>query len=358
MQVAPFAGDADRVVGDLAVVLLHFMDEYELDAIDPLADEIITRSERALREAIRKLPDGCYENDAWSDGFDEPIHIKVAITIEGEDILIDFAGSSPQSPRGINVVLNYTHAYASFAIKAAVYPEVPHNEGSFRPVHVTAPPGSILNALDPAPVASRQAVGHFVPSAIFAALAGALPGRLMAPGADPIWLSVWRGQNPDFTFTLFQVGGTGARPTKDGLSAVGFPSGVAGVPAEVMESLSPIVMLRRELRADSGGAGTFRGGLGQDMLIESESERPIIVSFMAERTRFAAPGLAGGDAGGPGDVRINGKRIDHRKQHVANRGDRILVRTPGGGGYGPPAERDPSRVTRDRALGYVTRRPG
>src|SRR3989304_3423138 len=95
---------------------------------------------------------------------------------------------APQSTRGINVVLNYTHAYASFAIKAAICPDVPHNEGSFRPVHVTAPPGSILNALDPAPVASRQVIGHFIPSAIFAALSVAMPGRLMAPGADPIWL--------------------------------------------------------------------------------------------------------------------------------------------------------------------------
>ncbi len=98
-------------------------------------------------------------------------------------------------------------------------------------------------------------IGHFIPSAIFAALSGAMPGRLMAPGADPIWLSVWRGQNPSFTLTLFQVGGTGARPTKDGLNAVGFPSGVAGVPAEVIESLSPVVMKRRELRSNSGGAG-------------------------------------------------------------------------------------------------------
>lgn len=128
---------------------------------------------------------------------------------------------------------------------------------------MTAPPGSILNALDPAPVASRQAVGHFIPSAIFAALSRALPDRLIAPSADPIWLSVWRGQDPSFTITIFQVGGMGARPTKDGVSAMGFPSGVAGVPAEVIESLSPLVMRRRQLRPDSGGAGVQRGGLGQ-----------------------------------------------------------------------------------------------
>jgi len=267
----------DETIGDLyaqrssnavgARELLHFMDEYELDAIDPLADEIITRSERALREAIRKLPDGCYENDAWSDGFDEPIYIKVTLTIQGEDIFIDFAGSSLQSPWGINVVLNYTHAYASFAIKAAISPEIPHNEGSFRPVHVTAPLGSILNCVEPAAVASRHIIGHFLPGVIFGALAQAMPEQLMAGGADPIWIEVWRGKWPTsdetFTFSLFQCGGTGARATKDGLNTTGFPSGVAGVPAEVIESLTPLVQYRRELRTDSGGPGLNRGGLGQ-----------------------------------------------------------------------------------------------
>ena len=198
----------DEVVGDLYAqascndaggrALLEMMEEFGLDSIDPIADEIIRRSEAAVREKIRALPDGEWTSETWSDGFEKPIVIRCRLTIKGGAVDIDFAGSSPESAHGINVVLNYTHAYASFAVKAAIYPDVPHNEGSFRPVRVTAPEGSILNARDPAPVASRQAVGHFVPSAIFAALAGALPGRLLAPGADPIWLTVWRGQNPSF----------------------------------------------------------------------------------------------------------------------------------------------------------------
>src|SRR2546421_7066773 len=254
-----YAQTSSNAVG--ARELLRFMDEFSLDSIDPLADEIITRSERAMREAIRTLPNGRYENESWSDGFDEPIRIKVAVTIEDEDLFIDFDGSSPQSSRGINVVLNYTHAYASFAIKAAVSPEVPHNEGAFRPVHVTAPPGSILNCLEPAAVASRHLIGHFLPGVIFGALASAMPGKVLACGADPIWISVWHGRWPEtFTFSLFQCGGTGARALKDGLNTTGFPSGVAGVPAEVIESLAPLVQHRRELRTDSGGPGTYRGG--------------------------------------------------------------------------------------------------
>ena len=253
----------DSGVGKSNLLSRFTRNEFSLESIDAVAEEIIGRSETAVRAEIRKLPSGEWTNETWSDGFEEPIVVRCAVKIAGDEIFIDFAGSSPQSTRGINVVLNYTHAYASFAIKAAICPDVPHNEGSFRPVHVRAPPGSILNALDPAPVASRQVIGHFIPSAIFAALSGAMPGRLMAPGADPIWLSVWRGENPPFTLTIFQVGGTGARPTKDGLSAVGFPSGVAGVPAEVIESLSPLIMRRRQLRPNSGGPGKWRGGLGQ-----------------------------------------------------------------------------------------------
>ncbi|HEX4990816.1 MAG TPA: hydantoinase B/oxoprolinase family protein, partial [Candidatus Binatia bacterium] len=231
----------------------------------------------------------------------------------------------------------------------------PHNEGSFRPVHVSAPPGSILNALDPAPVASRQVIGHFIPSAIFAALSGAMPGRLMAPGADPIWLSVWRGQNPSFTLTLFQVGGTGARPSKDGLSAVGFPSGVAGVPAEIVESLSPVVLKRRELRTDSGGAGKWRGGLGQLTEFVRRGEGRWSVSSIADRTKYPALGLLGGQAGAAGEVALGDGTQLHAKSLVdLGAGDTVHVNLPGGGGYGDPLQRDAQRVLWDVIEGYIT----
>jgi N-methylhydantoinase B len=277
------------------------------------------------------------------------------LTVKGDAIDIDFAGSSPESAHGINVVLNYTHAYASFAVKAAIYPDVPHNEGSFRPVRVTAPEGSILNARDPAPVASRQAVGHLVPSAIFAALAGALPGRLLAPGADPIWLTVWRGQNPQFNLTVFQVGGTGARPEKDGLSAIGFPSGVAGVPAEVIESLSPLVMRRRELRIDSGGAGNQRGGLGQLTEFTRRGEGRWSVSPILDRTKYPAPGLLGGKSGAAGEFLLDdGARPNPKAQVDLNGGRAVHLNLPGGGGYGDPFARDPELVRQDVIAGYVS----
>jgi N-methylhydantoinase B len=355
----------DEVIGDFYAqtacndaggrALMEMMDEFGLESIDAVAEEIIRRSESAVRAEIRRLPNGEWTSETWSDGFEEPILIRCAVRIAGDEIFIDFAGSSPQSARGINVVLNYTHAYASFAIKAAICPEVPHNDGSFRPVHVSAPTGSILNALDPAPVASRQVIGHFVPSAIYAALSGALPGRLMAPGADPIWLTVWRGQNPAFTLTVFQVGGTGARPSKDGLNAVGFPSGVAGVPAEVIESLSPVVLKRRELRSDSGGAGTWRGGLGQLTEFTRRGDGKWSVSSIVDRTLYPAPGLLGGAAGAAGELILSDGQRPHPKALIdLTVGQSVHVNLPGGGGYGDPFGREAEKVLRDVIEGYVS----
>jgi N-methylhydantoinase B len=355
----------DEVIGDLHAqtacndaggrALLETCAEFGLADIDLVADEIVGRSETAVRARIRELPDGEWRSETWGDGFEDPIVVRCQVRKTGDEIFIDFTGSSAESNRGINVVLNYTHAYASFAMKAAIYPDIPHNEGGFRPVHVSAPPGCILNALPPAPVASRHAIGHMLPTAIYGALAAALPGRLLAPGADSIWLSMWRGETPPFTFTMFQVGGTGARPTKDGLSAVGFPSGVAGVPAEVVESLSPLLMRRRALRPDSGGAGTWRGGLGQLTDFTNRASGGWSVSGIVDRTRHPALGLLGGRPGAPGEIVLNGGGRPNPKSRVAlSTSDVVHVNTPGGGGYGDPRRRDPEYVRQDVIAGYVT----
>jgi N-methylhydantoinase B len=351
-----YAQTASNAVG--ARSLLRMMAEFGLDSIDPLADEIIARSEQAMRQAIRQLPNGRYEHEVWSDGFEEPLRLRVAVTIADEEIYIDFAGSSPQSRRGINVVLNYTRGYASFAMKAAISPEVPHNEGAFRPVHVTAPRGSILNCVEPAAVASRHLVGHFLPSAIFGALAPALPGRLMAGSADPIWMSIWRGRwahsGEPAQATMFQVGGTGARALKDGLNTTGFPSGVAGVPAEVLESLVPIIQHQRRLRTDSGGAGKYRGGLGQTTEMSYRGVGFWSVSAMIDRTQFAAQGLAGGQPGALGEFLANGEK-QHPKTVLWFEADaRLQLNPPGGGGYGDPLERPPEQVLADVVNGYVS----
>ncbi len=339
--------------------LLEFMREFNLDSIDPLASAIIDRSESATRAAIARLPDGVYTNEMWSDGFEEPVLLKATVTIHGDELTVDHAGSSPQSRYGINVVMNYTHAYTSFAVKCAISPEVPHNEGSFRPVHVTAPPGCILNAQHPAPVAARHLIGHFLPGLIFGALAQAMPERIIADGAASIWITMFRGQRvalPDpYTFMLFQCGGTGARPTKDGLNNVGFPSGVAGVPAEVMESLTGLVVERREVRPDSAGPGKFRGGCGQYTTFVDRSGQTWSMSGMYDRLKFPANGLLGGGAGAPGLFELQDGRSANPKEllfHAPR--SRVETALPGGGGYGDPFERDPAAVLDDVLNGYVS----
>ncbi len=351
-----YAQTSSNAVG--ARSLLQMMDEFGLVTIDPLADEIISRSENALRDALEQIPNGSYEHEVWSDGFEEPLRLKVAVTVEERDIHINFAGSSPQSQRGINVVLNYTKGYASFAVKAAISPEVPHNEGSFRPVHIEAPEGSILNCVEPAAVASRHLVGHFLPGLIFGALAQAIPDRVLAGGADPAWMSIWRATWPHSrkpaNFTLFQLGGTGARPTKDGLSTTGFPSGVGGVPAEIMESQAPILQLRRELRTDSGGGGKYRGGLGQATRIAHVGEDDWSVSAMIDRTRFAAHGLNGGLPGALGEFELDGAAAMAKSVLWMKPDSVVSMNPPGGGGYGDPLDREPCRVLDDVVNGYVS----
>lgn len=360
----------DETIGDLYAQaasndvggrdLLGFLAEFDLAEIDTLSDAILDRSEMALRDAIRALPDGVYRSENWADGFDDvPVHIMVTLTIAGDEVTVDMAGSSDQMANGLNVVLNYTRAYASFAMKAALNPEVPHNEGAFRPVSVTAPEGSIFNCREPAAVAARHLLGHMIPATVYSALVQAMPGRLMAGGADSLWLTVWRGYWPAsdrmFNFTLFQTGGAGARAAKDGLPTNGYPSGVAGVPAEVFETGAPLLVHRKELVTDSGGAGLFRGGLGQAAEVSYLGDRPWGVSTMIERTRFPGNGLAGGEPGAVGSFHLDDGSHPPAKRLVSLApGVRVNLVLPGGGGYGDPHLRPPEAVLHDVVYGYVS----
>jgi N-methylhydantoinase B len=339
--------------------VLRLMEDYRLDSLEPFADEIFARSERAMRQAIADVPDGTYRYAFRTDGTDAPLDFEVALTVAGDEVLADYTGTSPAQPRAINCVLAYTYAMTAYAIRCVLLPGLPNNEGMYRPVKVHAPLGSILNPRFPAAVVSRATTGHYVPVLVLGALHEVLPDRVMAGAGSPLWALTQSGVRADgkpYTTVLFFNGGMGGTSSKDGEHVLSWPSNISSTPVEVAERQSPLFFHHKRLRPGSGGAGRFRGGLGQDILIESESERPIIVSFMAERTRFPAPGLAGGSDGGTGDVRLNGRAIDHRRQHVLARGDQILVRTPGGGGYGPAAARTARLKKRDRDLGYIARR--
>jgi len=358
----------DQTVGDIwaQVSANQLMDarvrklvgDYQLDGLDALGDELFGRSEEAMRAAISKVPDGTYRYALDSDGFEKPYHFALALTVKGDEILADFTGTSPAQPRAINCVLAYTYAMTAYAVRCALLPGLPNNEGMYRPVKVVAPEGCLLNPQFPAAVVSRAQTGHYVPVLVLGALHRVIPDRVMAGAGSPLWAVAQSGTRDDgrpYTTVLFYNGGMGATSAKDGESALSWPSNISSTPVEVAERNAPLFFHHKRLRPGSGGAGRFRGGLGQDILFESESRRPVVLSFMAERTRFPAPGLAGGRPGGLGDVRINGKKVNHRRQWVLERGDRVQVSTPGGGGYGPPGGRDAARRRRDRALGYVGR---
>lgn len=340
--------------------LLAFMDEFGLDDIEDLSDRIVARSERVMRERVRDLADGVYRSTLVIDGFDHPVTIRCAVHVEGETLRVDYEGSSDQVNRGINVTLNYTGAYTTYGVKCLISPDIPNNEGSFRPVVTTAPEGSILNARYPAAIGGRHLVGHFLPAAVFLAMAETLPDKVMAPGADGLWDTQIFGIDPDtgerFTYVWFSAGGTGALRDKDGLSATAYPSGIAGVPVEIIETLSPIVMRRRELRTDSGGPGRSRGGLGQRMELTVRGDAPYLFSGLYERIREPAPGLMGGHPGGAGNLTTDRPDVDLRAKtrEELPAGTTVTLDLPGGGGYGDPHARDAAKVADDVRLGYVS----
>lgn len=356
----------DQVLGDLfaQVValdlmerrLLALMGDYGLESIEDLASEIQSRSERTMRRAIAELPDGTVRAALDTDGLEVPVHLEMALTIAGDGITVDLAGSSEQVDRAINSAMCYTFAYTAYGVKCAVCPEVPNNEGCFKPLTVDAPPGSIVNPVFPAPGGSRLLVGHYLPILVFQALGEIVPDRVMAGAGSPLWGMNQSGvdeQGKPYANMFFFNGGMGASHRRDGQNTLSWPSNVSSTPVEITEVISPFKVRHKRLRPDSGGAGRYRGGLGQEVLFEHRGQGRIAVSFLAERTRFAAPGVAGGSDGAPGEVRINDEAVDTRRQYVLQTGDRVLLRTPGGGGHGDPRGRDAIASERDRRLGYV-----
>lgn len=351
-------GDLFAQVGALEVMeqrLRTLMGDYGLRSLDAFADELYRRSDAAMREAVRALPDGTYRYEMVTDGLDEPFTFRIALTIEGDGIDVDYAGTSPQQSRGINVVYAYTFAMTAYALKCALLPDLPNNEGMFRALTVRAPEGSLLNARFPASVGGRICSGDYLPSLVFGALHQVIPDRVSAAPGSPLWSMVISGVREDgkpFANVLFYNGGMGATSRKDGVSCYSWPNNIASTPVEVTERDTPFFVRYKRLRENSGGEGRHCGGLGQDILLESRSPAPIAAVFLAERTRVPAPGLAGGGSGGLGDVQINGRSIDARRLHLLNEGDELLVRTPGAGGYGDARERSADSIARDRLEGW------
>src|SRR5688572_9406449 len=358
----------DQVMGDLYAQftalrlmedrVLSLLKEHKLDSLEQLAREIHTRSEKAMRAAIREVPDSVYRQAAFSDGFAEPIRLELTMTVKGDSIHIDFAGSAAQVPRSINVCLAYTIAYTSYGVKAVLGPGIPNNDGVLRPITITAPEGSIVNSRPPAAGGARALIGHFFPMMVLQALSQALPDRVVATVGSPLWCINLSGARPDgksFTNLFFMNGGFGAAHDRDGINVLSWPSNISSTPVEMIEQLSPLRVKFRQLRSGSGGRGKYRGGTGQEIMFELGGEQPIAVAFLAERTRpEAAPaGIAGGEPGASGELYINGERVDPKTQHFVEPGGTVLIRTPGGGGYGAAGQRTPDHLEADRIDGYA-----
>lgn len=364
--------EQDQVIGDFHSLvacndsgrrrLEAMMDEFGLADLQELAGFIFDHSERATRERIAALDAERESYEMRVDGYEQPIDLRVSVQAREGTLYADFTGTSGPSRYGINVPLTYTKAYACYALKCAIAPDIPNNWASLLPFEISAPEGCILNAPRPAPVAVRHVLGHLIPDVVLGALQRFRPDLIPAEGASALWNLQMRfqGARDDnrqsrHEMLIFNTGGTGARPASDGLSATAFPSGVHTMSAEVTESIGPIVVWRKELRPDSGGAGRWRGGLGQRIEIGAHEGYEFSLNAMFDRVAFPARGHRGGGSGAAGKVGMDDGTVMKAKgtQHIGA-GRRLVLDLPGGGGYGAPGERPAELVRRDVDYGYLS----
>ena len=354
------ASDVRALITGLDVMqekVSEFLVRHDLADLEALSSQIRAYSEAAMRRGIvEHIPEGVYEGRTSVDGFGEPLDIIARLTSRGGCVDIDFAGSSPQSAYGINCTMVYTYVWAMYTIKCVACPRVPNNDGTFRPIRVTAPEGSFLNPTFPAPVKMKPSSGHYVPIAILDALDDVVEERMLAESGNKTLLYL-AGRHPDgeaFSDLMFVMGGMGARAGKDGLHTMSFPANSSNIPVEVLEDVAPVRVLRKHLRTDSGGAGRYRGGCGQVFEFESVSPRPITVRAEHGKLDTAPRGLRGGSAGMGGRHSVNGKPVPDKLPVMLLTGDVMTLEIPGSGGLGPAGERDRKAVMRDVADGIVS----
>ena len=367
--------EPDQLVGDIYALatcneighrrLIDMMEEFALDDLDGIATFILDNSRRATLERIAALPRKSEDGVLIVDGFATPITLKVKVTVHEDRIVSDFTGTSGLDKKGINCPLVYAKAYACYALKVAIAPEIPNNAASLAPFEIVAPVDTIVNAVHPAPVALRHIVGHFVPDAVFNAFDQIVPGLVPAEGAGclcnfqvslrprsdaPAPADARRSE-----VLTFNSGGSGARPELDGLNATAFPSGVMTMPVEATEHAGPVIIWRKELRPDSGGAGKQRGGLGQYMEVGAREGHEFDIQAMFDRVDHPALGRRGGGAGAPTTiVQDDGTKMNGKGKQFVAHGRKVVMAFPGGAGYGDPAERSKDAVMRDLARGYIS----
>ncbi|KIN76045.1 hydantoinase B/oxoprolinase family protein [Sulfitobacter mediterraneus] len=367
--------EPDQLVGDIFALttcneighrrLAEMMEEFDLDDLDGIGGFILENSRRATLERINALPRKSASGEMTVDGFATQITLRVKVSIEEDRILSDFTGTTGVDKKGINCPLVYTKAYACYALKCAIAPEIPNNAASLAPFEITAPEDTIVNAVHPAPVALRHIVGHFVPDTVYDALDKILPDLVPAEGAGCLCnfqVSLRprsdgpapKGARRSEVLT-FNSGGSGARPEHDGLNATAFPSGVMTMPVEATEHVGPVIIWRKELREDSGGAGKQRGGLGQFMEVGAQEGYEFDIQAMFDRVDHPARGRRGGASGAPTTIaQDDGSTMNGKGKQFVPHGRKVMMAFPGGAGYGDPSQRDPALVKRDLARGYIS----
>ena len=367
--------EPDQLIGDMYALatcneighrrLIEMMTEFNLSDLDEVAEFILENSRLATLEKIAALPQMSAEGEMTVDGFDVPIRLKVKVTVHEDRIVSDFTGTSGLDKKGINCPLVYTKAYACYALKVAIAPEIPNNHASLAPFEIAAPENTIVNALHPAPVALRHIIGHFVPDAVFNAFDKIVPGVVPAEGAGclcnfqvslrprrdaPAPAHARRSE-----VLTFNSGGSGARPEFDGLNATAFPSGVMTMPIEATEHAGPVIIWRKELRPDSGGAGRTRGGLGQYMEVGAMEGHEFDIQAMFDRGAHPARGSRGGLDGAPTTIaQDDGTPMRVKGKQFVPHGRKVVMAFPGGAGYGDPKARDKALVRTDLARGYIS----
>ena len=362
--------EPDQLVGDVYALatcndigharLIEMMGEFGLTDLEAIAAYIFDRSTEATIAAIQTLPKASASHVATIDGYAAPVELAVKVSVEADHMLCDFTGTSGLDPKGINVPLVYTKAYACYALKCAIAPEIPNNWASLAPFKVEAPVNCILNAVHPAPVALRHVIGHMVPDAVYGALDQILPDTVPAEGAGALCnfqvsMKPHEGQGVYSEVLTFNSGGSGARPSLDGMNTTAFPSGVMTMPVEATEQAGPVLILRKELRPDSGGAGQYRGGLGQFMDVGVAQGQAYDFSAMFDRVDHPAAGRQGGAEGAPTFIRHDdGTAMGGKGKQAVPYGRVVQMGFPGGAGYGDPAKREVEAVKRDLALGYIS----
>jgi len=365
----------DEVIGDIrsqiaanhvcSEKICQMLEEYEMADLDDLADEIIGRTEKSMREGIAKVPDGVYRAEGiveQMEGKDDVV-IRIAVEVKGDSITVDMDGSSQQVDWGGNVVFNFTYAYVHMAMKSMFDPYIPNNDGCAVPITMSAPEGSVVNCRFPAAVAARMQIGHFITEIIYRAMADALPDRVIAAsGGTPATMNVFYGRRNDDTpwhCVIIRGGGMGASSRNDGYYDYIFPANGANTPVEIFESDTPLIVEKRGLLPDSGGPGRMKGGLGRTVVFripddEYAPKPPVNLGIQSGRFRYPPEGLFQGKSGARARFLVNGKNGNPYGLTRLKPGDVVVMDAAGGGGYGNPLERDPGMVAEDVLNGYVT----